>query len=74
MSRQETLNQKTNILLVDDRRENLLALEGILKSLDQNLVQAMSGAQALKYLLRNDVAVILLDVECPTWTVFRQPL
>ena len=71
MSRQETLNQKTNILLVDDRRENLLALEGILKSLDQNLVQAMSGAQALKYLLRNDVAVILLDVEMPDMDGFQ---
>jgi PAS domain S-box-containing protein len=71
MSRQEMLNQKTNILLVDDRRENLLALEGILKSLDQNLVQAMSGAQALKYLLRNDVAVILLDVEMPEMDGFQ---
>jgi PAS domain S-box-containing protein len=71
MSDQETLNQKTNILLVDDRRENLLALEGILKTLDQNLVQAMSGAQALKYLLRNDVAVILLDVEMPDMDGFQ---
>ena len=71
MSRQETPNQKTNILLVDDRRENLLALEGILKSLNQNLVQAMSGAQALKYLLRNEVAVILLDVEMPDMDGFQ---
>jgi PAS domain S-box-containing protein len=71
MSRQEAVNPKVNILLVDDRRENLLALEGILKSLDQNLVQAMSGAQALKYLLRNDVAVILLDVEMPDMDGFQ---
>jgi PAS domain S-box-containing protein len=71
MSRQETVNQKVNILLVDDRRENLLALEGILKSLDQNLVQAMSGAQALKFLLRNDAAVILLDVEMPDMDGFQ---
>jgi PAS domain S-box-containing protein len=62
---------KINILLVDDRRENLLALEGILRSLDQNLVQVTSGAQALKYLLRNDVAVILLDVEMPDMDGFQ---
>jgi len=71
MSRQEIVNQKVNILLVDDRRENLLALEGILKSLDQNLVHAMSGAQALKFLLRNDAAVILLDVEMPDMDGFQ---
>src|SRR5215472_7859306 len=71
MSRQENTNKRVNILLVDDRRENLLALEGILKSLDQNLVQATSGAQALKFLLRNDVAVILLDVEMPDMDGFQ---
>ena len=57
--------EKINILLVDDHRENLLALEGILKSLNENLVKASSGSEALKYLLRNEVAVILLDVEMP---------
>src|SRR5215813_9940571 len=62
---------KANILLVDDRRENLLALEGILRGLDQNLVQASSGPQALKYLLRNEVAVILLDVEMPDMDGFQ---
>ena len=62
---------KVNILLVDDRRDNLLALEGILRSLNQNLVQAMSGAQALKYLLRNEAAVILLDVEMPQMDGFQ---
>src|SRR5262245_46979681 len=68
----ETTNEaKANILLVDDRRENLLALEGILRALDQNLVQATSGAQALKYLLRNEVAVILLDVEMPDMDGFQ---
>src|SRR5206468_8050067 len=63
--------ERVNILLVDDRRENLLALEGILKSLDQNLVKANSGAEALKFLLRNDVAVILLDVEMPDMDGFQ---
>jgi PAS domain S-box-containing protein len=62
---------KTNILLVDDRRENLLALEGILRSLNQNLVQAVSGGEALKFLLKNDAAVILLDVEMPQLDGFQ---
>jgi PAS domain S-box-containing protein len=62
---------KVNILLVDDRRENLLALEGILKSLGQNLVKAASGAEALKFLLRNEAAVILLDVEMPSMDGFQ---
>src|SRR5205809_4352573 len=63
--------EKVNILLVDDRRDNLLALEGILRSLNQNLIQAMSGAEALKYLLRNEAAVILLDVEMPQMDGFQ---
>src|SRR5437762_9655427 len=54
-----------NVLLVDDRPENLLALEGILEPLGQNLVQAHSGEDALRQLLRHDVAVILLDVQMP---------
>src|SRR3989441_8502938 len=63
--------EKINILLVDDRRENLLALEGILKSLNENLAKASSGSEALKYLLRNEVAVILLDVEMPDMDGFQ---
>src|SRR5207253_8930144 len=64
-------NNRVNILLVDDRRENLLALEGILKSLNENLLKASSGSEALKYLLRNEVAVILLDVEMPHMDGFQ---
>jgi PAS domain S-box-containing protein len=55
----------TNILLVDDRPENLLALEGILEPLGQNLLYAHSGEDALRELLLHDVAVILLDVQMP---------
>src|SRR6059036_2714636 len=62
---------KVNILLVDDNIQNLAALEGILRSLDQNLVLATSGPEALKYLLRNDAAVILLDVEMPEMDGFQ---
>ncbi|MFC4563171.1 two-component system response regulator [Nocardiopsis mangrovi] len=57
--------QKANILLVDDRDENLTALEAILTSLDQNLVRADSGEAALKALLEDEFAVILLDVVMP---------
>ena len=55
----------TSILLVDDREENLLALEAILSGLGHELVRATSGPQALKHLLTEDVSLILLDVQMP---------
>jgi PAS domain S-box-containing protein len=60
-----------NILLVDDRPENLLALEAILEPLGQTLLFASSGEDALRELLRNDVAVILLDVQMPVLDGFE---
>lgn len=54
---------KVNVLLVDDRPENLIALEAVLHPLGQNLVSAASGEHALKCLLDQDFAVILLDVQ-----------
>jgi CheY-like chemotaxis protein len=53
------------ILLVDDRTENLIALEAILSSLDHELVRARSGEEALKALLTSEFAVILLDASMP---------
>jgi len=57
--------QKAKILLVDDRAENLIALEAILSSLNQQLVPVRSGEAALKALLSDEFAVILLDVVMP---------
>ena len=53
------------VLLVDDRPANLLALEAILEPLRLRLVKAASGREALKYLLQDDCALILLDVQMP---------
>ncbi|HEY9724625.1 MAG TPA: ATP-binding protein [Oscillatoriaceae cyanobacterium] len=60
-----------NILLVDDRQENLLALEASLEPLGQCLFKASSGEEALKCLLKHDFAVILLDVQMPGMSGFE---
>ena len=57
--------EKVNILLVDDQPAKLLAYEVILKELGENLVKASSGREALEFLLKNDVAIILVDVCMP---------
>jgi CheY-like chemotaxis protein len=57
--------EKVYILLVDDRPENLVALEAILGSLEHELVPARSGEEALKALLTREFAVILLDASMP---------
>jgi CheY-like chemotaxis protein len=59
------VTERAKILLVDDRPENLLALEAILSALDQELVRANSGEEALRALLKDEFALILLDARMP---------
>jgi two-component system, sensor histidine kinase and response regulator len=55
----------TPVLVVDDRPDNLLAVEAVLDPLDVAVIRANSGKEALRHLLTADVAVILLDVQMP---------
>jgi signal transduction histidine kinase/DNA-binding response OmpR family regulator len=59
------LSSRSNVLVVDDRQDNLLALESTLSGLDAHIEYAASAQQALRYLLTNEVALILLDVQMP---------
>ncbi|AZK46168.1 response regulator [Paenibacillus lentus] len=59
------VEEPIHILLVDDRPENLMALEAVLGSEKYKLVMATSGQEALKYLLKDNFAVIVLDVQMP---------
>lgn len=56
---------KQNILIVDDQRANLLALEAILEDLDMNIIKATSGNEALKLILQHNISLVLLDVQMP---------
>ncbi len=64
-------DDSVNILLVDDQPSNLLALESILAQTGQNLIKAHSGRAALRHLLEDDFAVILLDVQMPEMDGFE---
>ncbi len=59
------LDYPINILLVDDQPENLLALESVLADENYVLVRANSGEEALRHILKNEFALIVLDVEMP---------
>ena len=59
------MSERAKLLLVDDRPENLLALEALLEPLGQELVRAGSGEEALRHLLQEEFAAILLDVQMP---------
>lgn len=58
-------DEKINILMVDDQPAKLLSYEVILGELGENLIKASSASEALNILLRNDVAVVLMDVSMP---------
>lgn len=60
-----TGKEKTDILIVDDRPENLIALEALLENPELNIVKASSGNQALGLVLEYDFALVLLDVQMP---------
>jgi signal transduction histidine kinase len=65
---------QTNILVVDDRRENLVATEKILRHLDARIFKASSGNEALSLMLRHHFAVVLLDVQMPEMDGFETAL
>lgn len=54
-----------NILMVDDTPENLYSLEAILEAPGRNLIKANSGPEALKVLIKQDISLVLLDVQMP---------
>ena len=58
-------SETVNILLVDDQPAKLLSYEAILGELGANLIKASSGIEALEYLLKYDIAVVLADVSMP---------
>jgi PAS domain S-box-containing protein len=66
-----TGHEKVNILLVDDQPAKLLSYEAILHGLNENLLKASSGREALEHLLKSDVAVVLVDVCMPDLDGFQ---
>ena len=67
------MNKKdqVNILMVDDQPAKLLSYEAILSPLDENLIRANSGKEALDHLLKTDCAVVLMDVQMPDIDGFK---
>jgi len=63
--------EKVKILLVDDNPDNLVSLEAALESLNEEMVSARSGTEALRFLLESDFAAILLDVKMPDMDGFE---
>src|SRR5229473_1599908 len=64
-------NEKVNILMVDDQPAKLLSYEVMLGGLGVNLIKATSAREALEVLLKNDIAVVLMDVSMPDLDGFQ---
>jgi uncharacterized repeat protein (TIGR03803 family) len=62
---QSGMDEKTNILMVDDQPRKLLTYEVMLSELGENLIKAHSGMEALEHLLKTDIALVLMDVSMP---------
>jgi PAS domain S-box-containing protein len=71
MSDLRAMNDKVNVLIVDDQPAKLLASEEILRELDENLIKASSAREALEFLLKNEAAVVLIDVCMPELDGFQ---
>lgn len=61
----EHASEKFNVLIVDDRKENLITLESIIDSPDLNIIQALSGNEALAMMLEHEISLVLMDVQMP---------
>ena len=64
-------SEKVNILMVDDQPAKLLSYEVMLDGLGENLIKAASAKAALEVLLKNDIAVVLMDVSMPELDGFQ---
>jgi signal transduction histidine kinase len=67
----EAPRDRVKILMVDDKPENIVALEAVLDDLGEELIKANSGKEALRACLEHDFAVILLDVKMPDMDGFE---
>ncbi|TSA26642.1 MAG: hybrid sensor histidine kinase/response regulator [Bacteroidetes bacterium] len=61
----EHTNENFNILIVDDRKENLITLESIIESPELNIIRALSGNEALAIMLEYNISLVLMDVQMP---------
>src|SRR5919108_6613838 len=65
------MQERVNILLVDDQPAKLLTYEAILRDLGENLISASSAREALEHLLKKEIAVVLIDVYMPETDGFQ---
>ncbi len=61
----EYTNEKFNILIVDDRKENLITLKSLIESPELNIIEALSGNEALAVMLEHNISLVLMDVQMP---------